>query len=63
MTGFATILCEQQDGAARIILNRPERANALNQTMLSEIGAALDAAKRDPAVRALSRPGRARARR
>ena len=53
MTGFATILYEQQDGVARITLNRPERANALSQEMLAEIGAALDAAERDPAVRAL----------
>jgi enoyl-CoA hydratase len=43
MTGFATILYEQQDGGARITLNRPERANAPSQTMLAEIGAELDA--------------------
>ena len=53
MTGFSTILYEQRDGVARITLNRPERANALSQTMLAEIGAALDAAEPDPAVRAL----------
>jgi enoyl-CoA hydratase len=50
---FATILHEVIDGAARITLNRPERANALNQAMLTELGQALDQAERDPAVRAV----------
>jgi enoyl-CoA hydratase/carnithine racemase len=50
---FSTIVYEQLEGVARITLNRPERANALNQTMLAEIGMALDRAEQDPAVRAL----------
>jgi enoyl-CoA hydratase len=50
---FATILFEALDGVARITLNRPERANALSQAMLIEIGQALDEAERDPAVRAI----------
>jgi enoyl-CoA hydratase len=50
---LATILYEVIDGVARITLNRPERANALSQAMLSEIGQALDEAERDPAVRAV----------
>jgi enoyl-CoA hydratase len=50
---FATILYEVIDGVARITLNRPERANALSQAMLAEIGQALDEAERDPAVRAV----------
>ena len=50
---FATIVYEVLDGVARITLNRPERANALNQEMLTEIGQALDAAENDPAVRAI----------
>jgi enoyl-CoA hydratase/carnithine racemase len=53
MRKFATIVYEQQDGVARLTLNRPERANALNCAMLAEIGAALDEAERDPEVRAL----------
>jgi enoyl-CoA hydratase/carnithine racemase len=53
MTDFAIILYEQQDGVARLTLNRPERANALNREMPAEMGAALDAAERGPAVRAL----------
>ena len=50
---YSTILFEVIDAVARITLNRPERANALNQAMLGEIGAALDAAEGDAAVRAL----------
>ena len=49
----STILYEVIDSVARITLNRPERANALNQAMLTEIGQALDEAERDAAVRAI----------
>ena len=38
---------------ARLTLNRPERANALNAAMLGEIGVALDEIERDAGVRAL----------
>src|SRR3954447_19480220 len=44
---FTTIVFETLGPVARITLNRPERTNALNQTMLGEIGAALDEAERD----------------
>lgn len=50
---FATIELEILDTVARITLNRPERANALNQVMLTEIGLALDEAERDTTVRAV----------
>jgi enoyl-CoA hydratase len=50
---YATIVVEKLGPIARITLNRPERANALNQTMLAEIGAALDQAENDAEVRAL----------
>jgi enoyl-CoA hydratase/carnithine racemase len=48
---YSTIVVEKLGPVARLTLNRPERANALNQTMLGEIGAALDAAENDPDVR------------
>jgi enoyl-CoA hydratase len=48
---FSTIRYEVKDAVARLTLDRPERANALNQTMLEEINAALDQAEADPAVR------------
>jgi enoyl-CoA hydratase/carnithine racemase len=44
---------ETLDGVARITLNRPERANALNGAMLEEISQALDEAERAPDVRAI----------
>jgi enoyl-CoA hydratase len=50
---FATILYEVLDGVARITLNCPERANALNQAMLTEIGQALDEAEGNAAVGAI----------
>jgi len=50
---FSTIVFETLDGVARITLNRPERANALNQAILEEIGQALDEAESDASVRAV----------
>jgi enoyl-CoA hydratase len=50
---FGTIVFETLGPVARITLSRPERTNALNQTMLSEINEALDEAERDGAVKAV----------
>jgi enoyl-CoA hydratase/carnithine racemase len=50
---FTTIKVEKLDRVARLTLARPERANALNQTMLGEIGAALDQFEHDADVRAV----------
>jgi enoyl-CoA hydratase len=50
---FKHIIYEQQDGVAQIVLDRPAQANALNQTMLGELNAALDAAEGDAAARAV----------
>jgi enoyl-CoA hydratase len=49
----SAIIFEKIDCIARITLNRPERANALNQAMLEEIGAALDEAEGDASLRAV----------
>jgi enoyl-CoA hydratase len=46
-----TVAYEKLDGVARLTLNRPERVNAINQQMLTDMNAALDAAEHDPAVR------------
>ena len=48
---FTTISYEAIGAVARLTLNRPERANALNQTMLEEIGRALDQAEADSQIR------------
>jgi enoyl-CoA hydratase/carnithine racemase len=50
---FSTIIVETIGPVARLTLNRPERANALTQGMLGEIGQALDDAERNPNVRVL----------
>jgi len=50
---LSTIVLETLDGVARITLNRPERANALNGAMLDEIGQALNQAEGDTSVRAI----------
>src|SRR6516164_4878155 len=50
---FRTIAVEKIGPIARLTLSRPERANALNAAMLSEIGTALDEIEQDTGVRAL----------
>jgi enoyl-CoA hydratase/carnithine racemase len=53
MAPFTTIVVEKLGPVARLTLSRPERANALNATMLDEINAALDDIERDGQSRAL----------
>jgi enoyl-CoA hydratase len=53
MAPFTTIAVEKLGPVARLILSRPERANALNATMLDEINAALDDIERDGQSRVL----------
>jgi enoyl-CoA hydratase/carnithine racemase len=50
---FTTIVLEKIGAVARLTLNRPQRANALNAVMLGEIGAVLDEIECDADVRAL----------
>jgi enoyl-CoA hydratase/carnithine racemase len=50
---YTTITVETLGAVARLTLARPERANAINQAMLAEIGDALDAIERDTQVRAV----------
>ena len=44
---------EVRDGAAIVTINRPEQRNALNNVVLAELGAAVHAAKADPAVHSI----------
>jgi enoyl-CoA hydratase len=54
MTGrFSTITVEKIGAVARLTLNRPERANALNAAMLGEINAALDEIEADAGLHAV----------
>jgi enoyl-CoA hydratase/carnithine racemase len=50
---YETIIVEKIERVARLTLNRPERANALNATMLDEINEALDDIERDTDMRAV----------
>lgn len=57
---YDTILVEAADGVATITLNRPNSLNALNGVMRRELLAALKAAGRDQAVRAVVLTGAGR---
>ena len=50
---FHCITFERCDAVGLVTLNRPERANAMNRTMLAELNAACDAVEADESVRAL----------
>lgn len=50
---YETIRLESEGPVATLVLARPERRNALNNTMRREIAAALEAVERDENIRAL----------
>ena len=54
------VLFEVRDGAARIVLNRPQAANALHGPALRALARAVEAAKNDPRARALTLDGAGR---
>ena len=58
---FETILYDQADGVATITLNRPDRLNAVNTTVIHELVAAFDRADGDDGVRAVIVTGAGRA--
>ena len=58
---FETILYDDADGVATITLNRPERLNAVNATVIRELVAALEQADGDDGVRAVIVTGAGRA--
>jgi enoyl-CoA hydratase/carnithine racemase len=48
-----TLLVDVRDGVATVTLNRPEARNALNQTLIRELGDALEALDGDDRARAI----------
>lgn len=50
---MTTLLQDHKHGVLRITLNRPERRNALSEQLLTDLGAALDAAAADRSVRVI----------
>jgi enoyl-CoA hydratase/carnithine racemase len=59
--GSATLLYTVDDAVATITLNRPERLNAVNTTVIQELLAAFDRADADDSVRAVIVTGAGRA--
>src|SRR6202453_4426541 len=58
---FDTLLFERRDGVAHVTLNRPDRLNALNRGMLTDLSAAAAAIDADPNIRAVVLTAAARA--
>jgi len=58
---FATIRYETEGPLAWITLNRPDKLNAINRTMVAELNQAMDAAQRDDQVRVILIQGEGRA--
>ena len=59
--GFETILYDKKGHVARITLNRPDALNAINRTMVTELGKALDDSDTDRDVRVVVITGAGRA--
>ncbi len=59
--GYETILVETAAPICRIRLNRPEKLNAQNPTLINELDAAFVAAAADPGVRVIVLSGQGRA--
>lgn len=50
---FETIILKKEEGVATIILNRPDRGNAANRRMYTELPVAIDKVARDKEMRVL----------
>ena len=61
MADYQTIRCKLSDAVATITLNRPDKMNAFNQTMLAELTAAVEAAGGDDTVRVIILTGAGKA--
>ena len=55
-----TLIVEKKDGIATVTLNRPDRLNALNSELMTELGRALDEIDADAAMRCLLLTGAGR---
>jgi enoyl-CoA hydratase len=50
-TTYSTLLFDIADGIARVTINRPDKLNALNATVIAELGDVAARVETDPAVR------------
>jgi len=48
---FSTLLLDVADGIARVTVNRPDKLNALNATVIGELGDAIAGIEADPDIR------------
>ena len=58
---YESVIYEKENGIAKIILNRHEKYNAMNRTMIQEMGYALDDAKEDNSIRVVVIAGKGKA--
>ena len=58
---YRKILYEKDGGIAKIILNRPDKLNAMDGDMIQEIGRALENAEQDHSIRVVVLTGKGRA--
>ncbi|MDX1935876.1 MAG: enoyl-CoA hydratase-related protein [Flavihumibacter sp.] len=49
---YQTIITQTENGITTITINRPDKLNALNKTVIEELGAAIDELYNNPAVKA-----------
>ena len=61
MSGYATLIVEQDGPVGLIRLNRPQAMNALSNALMDELGAALQGFEADPAARCIVLTGSDRA--
>jgi enoyl-CoA hydratase/carnithine racemase len=59
--GFQCLTYEKKDEICYLTLNRPEKLNALNATMLAEFREAMDVIEVDPEIRVVILTGAGRA--
>ncbi|MGD0693492.1 MAG: enoyl-CoA hydratase-related protein [Terriglobia bacterium] len=50
---YQTLLCEQREGIAYVTVNRPEKLNALNGTVMEELRACFESIENDAEARAV----------
>ena len=58
---FETLLYDEQDGIGYLTLNRPDKLNALSQTLMAELREALEGIEANPDVRVIILTGAGRA--
>ena len=58
---FATLLYDERDGIGYLTLNRPEKLNALSQTLMAEFREVLEGIEANPDVRVVILTGAGRA--